>query len=100
MFSKEPYVHELYEMLLGENVHWQNREAWIYSKQTYTRYPFQASLYGLPADVIKECIIGAVEAKYGSPTTAPNQPADNLSDSVKAPPNVAQRTAAIPSLHC
>ncbi len=66
MFSNDPYVHQLYEMLLGDNVHWQNREAWVYSKQAYTRYPFQAALYGLPAEVIKECIIGAIEAKYGS----------------------------------
>jgi protoporphyrinogen oxidase/glycosyltransferase involved in cell wall biosynthesis len=66
MFSADPYVHQLYQMLLGDNVHWQDREAWIYSKNVYTRYPFQGSLYGLPADVIKECIIGAVESRYGS----------------------------------
>jgi UDP-galactopyranose mutase len=66
MFSNDPYVHEMYEMLLGDNVHWQDREAWIYSKDVYTRYPFQGSLYGLPADVIKECIVGAIEARFGS----------------------------------
>src|SRR5207253_2401317 len=32
MFSKDPYVHEMYKLLLGDNVHWQDREAWIYSK--------------------------------------------------------------------
>ena len=48
MFSNDPYVHEMYEMLLGDNVHWQDREAWIYSKNVYTRYPFQGALYGLP----------------------------------------------------
>ena len=48
MFSNDPYVHELYQMLLGDNVHWQDREAWIYSKNVYTRYPFQGALYGLP----------------------------------------------------
>ncbi len=58
MFSNDPYVHEMYEMLLGDNVHWQDREAWIYSKSVYTRYPFQGALYGLPPDVIKECIVG------------------------------------------
>ena len=52
-------------MLLGDNVHWQDREAWIYSKNVYTRYPFQGSLYGLPPEVIKECIIGAIEARFG-----------------------------------
>jgi UDP-galactopyranose mutase len=44
MFSNEPYVHEMYKLLLGDNVHWQNREAWIYSKGVYTRYPFQGAL--------------------------------------------------------
>ncbi len=66
MFSGDPYVHQLYRMLLGDNVHWQDREAWIYSKNVFTRYPFQGSLYGLPAEVIKECIVGAIEARYGS----------------------------------
>ena len=66
MFSNDPYVHEMYDLLLGGNVHWQDREAWIYSKNVYTRYPFQGSLYGLPAAVIKECIVGAIEARFGS----------------------------------
>ncbi|MFN7993782.1 MAG: FAD-dependent oxidoreductase [Bryobacteraceae bacterium] len=65
MFSNDPYVHQLYRMLLGDNVHWQDREAWIYSKNVYTRYPFQGALYGLPPQVIKECIVGAVEARFG-----------------------------------
>jgi UDP-galactopyranose mutase len=66
MFSTDPYVHEMYQMLLGDNVHWQDREAWIYSKGVHTRYPFQGALYGLPPDVIKECIVGAIEARFGS----------------------------------
>ena len=65
MFSNDPYVLQMYEVLLGPNLHWQNREAWIYSKQVYTRYPFQGSLYGLPPKVITECIVGAVEARFG-----------------------------------
>jgi UDP-galactopyranose mutase len=68
MFSNDPYVHEMYQLLLGDNVHWQDREAWIYSKQVFTRYPFQGALYGLPPDVIKECIVGAIEARFGSLT--------------------------------
>ena len=56
MFSNDPYVHELYRMLIGDNVHWQDREAWIYSKNVYTRYPFQGALYGLPPQVLKECL--------------------------------------------
>jgi UDP-galactopyranose mutase len=70
MFSNDPYVHELYRMLVGDNVHWQEREAWIYSKGVHTRYPFQGALYGLPPEVISECIVGAIEARFG-PIGAP-----------------------------
>jgi protoporphyrinogen oxidase/glycosyltransferase involved in cell wall biosynthesis len=72
MFSNDPYVHELYTLLLGDNVHWQDREAWIYSKQVYTRYPFQGALYGLPHEVLKECIVGAIEARFGPLKGAPS----------------------------
>jgi protoporphyrinogen oxidase/glycosyltransferase involved in cell wall biosynthesis len=71
MFSNDPYVLKLYDKLLGDNLHWQNREAWVYSKNTYTRYPFQGALYGLPPDVIKECIMGAIEARYGAAGARP-----------------------------
>ena len=70
MFSNDPYVLGMYARLLGDNVHWQNREAWVYSKQVYTRYPFQGSLYGLPPEVLKECLVGAIEARFG-PIDAP-----------------------------
>ncbi len=66
MFSNDEYVLQLYKILLGDNIHWQNREAWVYSKGVHTRYPFQGALYGLPPEVIKECIVGAVEARYGA----------------------------------
>ena len=65
MFTNSDYIKDvMYPKLLGDNVHWQDREAWVYSKDTYTRYPFQASTYGLPPEVIKECILGAVKARY------------------------------------
>ncbi|SFV16464.1 NAD(P)-binding protein [Pseudoduganella namucuonensis] len=70
MFSNDPYVLKLYDTLLGDNQHWQMREAWIYSKQVFTRYPFQGALYGLPPEVIKECIVGAIDARYGKPRAA------------------------------
>lgn len=62
-FTNDPYIRDVMTpMLLGDNVHWQYREAWVYSKGVYTRYPFQAGTYGLPPEVVKECILGAVEA--------------------------------------
>jgi UDP-galactopyranose mutase len=37
----------------------------VWSKDTYTRYPFQGALHGLPPQVLKECLIGAIEARFG-----------------------------------
>src|SRR3984893_13993325 len=92
MFSNDPYVHELYQMLLGDNVHWQDREAWIYSNGVYTRYPFQGALYGLPPEVITECILGAIEAQFGPlrntrsalsrPAAAPSSPSACKAESI------------------
>jgi protoporphyrinogen oxidase len=65
MFSNDADVRRLYELLLGDNVHWQDREAWIYTDGVYTRYPFQGALYGLPPSVIKECLVGAIAARFG-----------------------------------
>jgi protoporphyrinogen oxidase/glycosyltransferase involved in cell wall biosynthesis len=65
MFSTDPDVLALYDTLLGDNLHWQNREAWIHSKGVDTRYPFQGALYGLPPQVLQECLVGAIEARFG-----------------------------------
>jgi UDP-galactopyranose mutase len=77
MFSNDAYVLDLYQRLLGDNLHWQDREAWVYSKNVYTRYPFQGALYGLPPQVLKECLIGAIEARYVASAT-PAASADNV----------------------
>src|SRR5207253_2751037 len=94
MFSNDPYVLDLYRVLLGDNVHWQNREAWIYSKGVYTRYPFQGALYGLPPQVLKECIIGAIEARFGplkpaAPAASPTAPASSAATTAKLKPATA-----------
>lgn len=79
MFSNSPVVLDLYQKLLGDNVLWQDREAWVYSHGTYTRYPFQGALYGLPPKVMTECIMGAIEARYGAAATrtAANTPQED-----------------------
>ncbi|NCC51470.1 MAG: hypothetical protein EOM20_09675 [Spartobacteria bacterium] len=62
-YPKDEYIRDLVRTLLGENCNEADRQAWIYSYDTYTRYPFQANLYGLPPDVIKDCLLGLHEAK-------------------------------------
>jgi len=44
------------------------RQAFIYSHNTYTKYPFQINLNGLPHHVIVECIEGFVQRNATSPT--------------------------------
>ncbi|MCK5808374.1 FAD-dependent oxidoreductase [bacterium] len=38
------------------------RKTWIFSHGVYTQYPFQSNTYGLPPQVIKECLLGFAEA--------------------------------------
>lgn len=63
---KTPYFQELVKELLGENLSILERNAVIYSHGAFTRYPFQANLYGLPPHVIKECLLEFVKSYYGN----------------------------------
>ncbi|KKP35640.1 MAG: hypothetical protein UR26_C0003G0113 [candidate division TM6 bacterium GW2011_GWF2_32_72] len=38
-----------------------SRKSWIYSQETYTPYPYQINLYGLPTQTIVECIKGFIQ---------------------------------------
>jgi len=60
---KNEAVKQLVSRLLDGNLHSVTRNSWIFSKGVYTRYPFQTNLYGLPPEVIKECILGFVNAR-------------------------------------
>lgn len=46
------------------------RRARIFSHGVLTRYPYQANLHGLPPDVIKECLLGVIEAKLATATAS------------------------------
>ncbi len=39
------------------------RDSWVYLNGRYSRAPFQANLYGQPDDVIRECLLGILEAQ-------------------------------------
>ena len=53
---KDPFFKELVFSQLEIPLIHKTRDAWIWSKKVYTRYPFQANLFGLPIDVIIDCI--------------------------------------------
>lgn len=61
---KHRYTFNLINNLLGDNLVEHQRNAWIYSYDRYTPYPFQANLYGLPSSIIKECLLGFIEASF------------------------------------
>jgi protoporphyrinogen oxidase len=63
---KEPYFQELVKELLVDNLKVITRNAVIYSQGVFSRYPFQANLFGLPAPIIKECLQEFVKAYYGN----------------------------------
>ncbi len=60
---KSGYVKKLVKKLLKKNLALKNRNSWIYSNNVFTRYPFQANLFGLPEKIIYECIEGFIKSK-------------------------------------
>ena len=60
---KHHYALELVKDLLKDNLAEHKRSAWIYSYGRFTRYPFQANLYGLPPEIVKECLSGFAQLK-------------------------------------
>ncbi len=64
IYSQDEYATTLVKKLLNGNLLSQTRSSWIYSRGVLTRYPFQANTFGLPIEVVKECVLGFIEAKY------------------------------------
>jgi len=60
---RDEYAKSLALQWLGGNIRRVERNSWIFSKNVYTRYPFQTNTFGLPPHVVKECIMGFVEAQ-------------------------------------
>ena len=60
---KTDEVRDLVKRLLPDAFARHERRAQIFSKGVFTPYPFQANLHGLPLEVVKECILGFVQAQ-------------------------------------
>lgn len=57
-------IHEFVEEMLGfEHLYYHERKAFIYSHGRLGAYPFQSNLYGLPTDVVVQCIEGFLRRK-------------------------------------
>lgn len=61
---RTPEMRALVERVLDGNLATHARRARVFSKGVFTHYPFQANTYGLPLDVVSECLSGLVKARY------------------------------------
>lgn len=57
---RQPEIKALVERLLAGKLQRHNRKSFIYSHKTYTEYPFQVNTYGLPAEVVRDCLLGFI----------------------------------------
>jgi len=55
-------IRSLVYELLADNIRQMERNAGVYSHGVITDYPFQVNLYGLPKEVIRDCLVGFCEA--------------------------------------
>jgi protoporphyrinogen oxidase len=59
---RDPRARRLVQDLIGDRLREIPRRARIFSHGVYTHFPFQANTYGLPREVVAECLTGFVEA--------------------------------------
>jgi protoporphyrinogen oxidase len=70
---RDPGMKKLVDETLPDQMVQVERKARVFSHGATTLYPFQANLFGLPPEVVKECLLGVIEAKLKSPgTTEPS----------------------------
>lgn len=57
----DPYFRSLIEKIVGfDQFNTINRRSFVYSQDTFTAYPYQINLHGLPPDTIVNCIKGYI----------------------------------------
>ncbi len=62
----DDYFRQFITDIVGlDNLTVVHRRSFIYSHETYTQYPYQMNLYGLPKQVITDCIEGYVMRNSG-----------------------------------
>jgi protoporphyrinogen oxidase len=58
---RQPAIRALVEGLLAGQLAQHRRKSFIYSHATYTEYPFQVNTFGLPPEVVRDCLMGFME---------------------------------------
>ena len=61
LHASDSYFYNLIKKIVGlDQLNVIDRRSFIYSHETFTKYPFQINLYGLPPQIIVECITGFI----------------------------------------
>jgi protoporphyrinogen oxidase len=69
--TKNEYVLNLLNKLMGNNLAVQERKARILSNDIYTKYPFQVHTYGLPSKIVEACVTEFIKAKSSKSNIKP-----------------------------
>jgi protoporphyrinogen oxidase len=79
---RDRHIRELVHRLLPGQLVEHERRAAIHLRGVFTPYPFQANTYGLPRDVVLDCLLGLLQARhpedFGRP--APTAPPANFQE--------------------
>ena len=57
---RQTAIKALVQTLLPTQLQRHARKSFIYSHGTYTEYPFQVNTHGLPAEVVRDCLLGFI----------------------------------------
>ena len=68
---RQAAIKALVEGLLDGRLEQHVRRSFIYSHRTYTEYPFQVNTYGLPPEVVRECLMGFIDTLAKPAATRP-----------------------------
>jgi len=63
LHSRDPYFASFVDELLPDVLLKHERRSVVFSHGVYTPYPFQVNTFGLPEDVIHECVLEFIQAK-------------------------------------
>ncbi|MGI6395222.1 MAG: protoporphyrinogen/coproporphyrinogen oxidase [bacterium] len=64
LHMKDERVKSLFKSLFNNDFVEIERKTFVFSHGVFTLYPFQSNTFGLPPEVVKECLLGFIEAQY------------------------------------
>src|SRR5512134_309271 len=68
---RQAEIKALVEKLLAGKLQKHARQSFVYSHRTYTEYPFQVNTFGLPPEVVRECLMGFIATLTNQPAGPP-----------------------------